>query len=280
MDYKYDVAFSFSGSDREYVEEVAQILKDNGVKVFYDKFEEIDLWGKDLGIHFDYVYRKAAKYCVPFISTSYKETIWANHEIKTAISRAIESNEEYILPTRFDDVEIEGIRPTLGFIDLRETSPSQLAEKIILKLGKEPSIPIIEKEQESNGEIYLAANMVISEVYGFVGGSLGVTITNIEKDHRFFNQPYFKLSEDFENGVDTFYATKMLRPLQFPVKLEYGEVASVDYELVTNSLDMIWNKLSEDSTVQAIVTTTVGERYKSNLVPIANIRKLLEQKDN
>jgi hypothetical protein len=277
MEYKYDVAFSFSVNDREYVDNVAKILKENGIKVFYDKFEEINLWGKDLGLHFDYVYRKAAKYCVIFISTSYKETIWTNHEIKTAISRAIESNEEYILPVRFDNVEIEGIRPTLGFIDLRNISPSQFAEKVIFKLGKEPTIPIIEKEQDSNGGIYLAANMIISNAYGFVGSSLGVTITNIEKNHRYFNQPYFKLSEDFDEGIDTFYATRMLRPLQFPVKLEYGQVASVDYELAINSLDMIWNKLSEDSTVQAIVTTTVGERYKSNSVPVANIRKLLEK---
>lgn len=121
MEYKYDVAFSFSGDDREYVEEVAQILKDNGVAVFYDMFERIDLWGKDLGMHFDYVYRKAAKYCVPFISATYKEKIWTNHEIKTAISRAINSNEEYILPARFDDTEIDGIRPTIGYLDLKKS---------------------------------------------------------------------------------------------------------------------------------------------------------------
>jgi len=58
MDYKYDIALSFAGEDREYVDKVATILKNNNVKVFYDKFEEVDLWSKDLGIHFDYVYRR------------------------------------------------------------------------------------------------------------------------------------------------------------------------------------------------------------------------------
>ena len=279
MEYKYDVAFSFSGDDREYVEEVAQILKDNGVAVFYDMFEQIDLWGKDLGMHFDYVYRKAAKYCVPFISATYKEKVWTNHEIKTAISRAINSNEEYILPARFDDTEVDGIRPTIGYLDLKKISPSQLAEKIILKLGKEPSIPVVEKEQENDGLVYLSVNVIMSEYYGFSGGSLGVTITNIEKEHRYFNQPYFKLSQAFEGGTDAFYGTKMLRPVQFPVKLEYGEVASVDYELVLNSLEAIWNKLPEDATVQAILTTTIGEKYKSNLVPVSDIRKVLKVKN-
>ena len=36
MDYKYDIALSFAGEDREYVEKVATLLKENGVRVFYD----------------------------------------------------------------------------------------------------------------------------------------------------------------------------------------------------------------------------------------------------
>jgi len=46
--YKYDIALSFAGEDREYVEQVAILLKRFGVKVFYDKFEESNLWGKNL----------------------------------------------------------------------------------------------------------------------------------------------------------------------------------------------------------------------------------------
>ncbi len=40
----YDVALSFAGEDRDYVEEVATILKSFKVRVFYDKFEETNLW--------------------------------------------------------------------------------------------------------------------------------------------------------------------------------------------------------------------------------------------
>ena len=49
--YQYDVALSFAGEDREYVEDVATFLKGFGVKVFYDKFEQADLWAKDLYKH-------------------------------------------------------------------------------------------------------------------------------------------------------------------------------------------------------------------------------------
>lgn len=56
MEFEYDIALSFAGENREYFEKVAQILKDKGFRIFYDKFEEDNLWGRDLGIHFDYVY--------------------------------------------------------------------------------------------------------------------------------------------------------------------------------------------------------------------------------
>lgn len=271
MEYKYDIAFSFSGDDREYVEQVAKTLRDNGIKVFYDMFEQIDLWGKDLGIHFDFVYRKAAKYCIPFISETYKKKIWTNHEIKTAIARAINSNEEYILPARFDDTEIEGIRPTIGYIDLRNFTPEQLANAILSKLRKEPSIPIVEKMQDDVGKIYLATNVLISEFKGVIGASLVVSITNINKENRYFNEPYFKLSEPFDKGADTFYLLDKLRPATFPAKLEYGEVVTVDYKLDPNSLEYIWKKLPANATVQAIVTTTVGEKFKSNLVKVESV---------
>jgi len=48
---KYHVALSFAGEDRAYVERVATQLVSEGVTVFYDKFEEATLWGKNLYSH-------------------------------------------------------------------------------------------------------------------------------------------------------------------------------------------------------------------------------------
>lgn len=137
--YDYDVALSFAGEDREYVEQVAEILKKRHVCVFYDKFEEIDLWGKDLYVHLDEVYRLKARYCVMFISKHYARKLWTNHERRSAQARAFQENKEYLLPARFDDTEIPGIRPTVGYVDLRITSSSQLAEKVIAKLEQSSS---------------------------------------------------------------------------------------------------------------------------------------------
>jgi hypothetical protein len=68
------------------------------------------LWGKDLYEHLDYIYGRAARYCVLFISNDYAKKVWTTHERRSAQARALEEHEEYILPARFDDTEV----PALG----------------------------------------------------------------------------------------------------------------------------------------------------------------------
>ena len=49
---EFDIALSFASENRDYVDQVANLLRDSGVKVFYDLFEEANLWGKNL---YDYL---------------------------------------------------------------------------------------------------------------------------------------------------------------------------------------------------------------------------------
>lgn len=132
----YDVVFSFAGEDRAYVQEVATHLKENKAKVFYDDFEEVALWGKDLGEHFGHIYRRGGRYCVLFLSKHYARKPWTQHERRFAISRAMDEKKEYILPVRFDDTEIPGIAPTVKFLSLSDKTPQQLAELLLEKIGK------------------------------------------------------------------------------------------------------------------------------------------------
>lgn len=132
----YDVALSFAGEDREYVEQVANILHQLGIKVFYDKYEEANLWGKDLYTHLDDVYQRKSEYCVIFISKHYKNKLWTNHERESAQARAFQERREYILPVRFDATEIPGVRPTTSYLNIENRSPKDLAYLIIEKLGR------------------------------------------------------------------------------------------------------------------------------------------------
>lgn len=131
----YDVVFSFAGEDRSYVEKVARYLRAKGVKTFYDKFEVAHLWGRDLAEHFDMIYGTSGRYCVIFISENYVKKMWTRHERRTALARALKEHGEYILPARFDDTQVDGIRSTLAYIPLDELKPSEFARHILKKLG-------------------------------------------------------------------------------------------------------------------------------------------------
>lgn len=53
--YDYDIALSFAGEDRAYVEEIATEFKNHDIRVFYDKFEVANLFGKDLCQYLSYI---------------------------------------------------------------------------------------------------------------------------------------------------------------------------------------------------------------------------------
>ena len=130
----FDIALSFAGEDRAYVDAVANDLRNRGVKVFYDLFEEADLWGKDLYAHLSEIYQKRAKYTVMFISEAYNRKLWTNHERRAAQAKAFQEAQEYILPARFDDTEIPGVLPTVGYVSLRGRTPEELSSLIVKKL--------------------------------------------------------------------------------------------------------------------------------------------------
>ena len=133
---RYDIVLSFAGEDRGYVEEVAEFLNERGVVVFYDKYEQVTLWGKNLHEHFDRIYRQQARYCVMFISRHYVDKVWTQHERRAAFARAIAERMEYVLPVRFDDTEVPGLNPVVGYLDLEGVSPRRLGEMILQKLGR------------------------------------------------------------------------------------------------------------------------------------------------
>ncbi len=133
--FDYDVCLSFAGDDRRYVAAVAAALKRQGIRVFYDEYEEVALWGKDLYEHLHVVYSQLARYCVVFISKRYAEKLWTTHERRSAQERAFKEHSEYILPARFDGTRLPGLRDTIGYIDLTSRAPEVFAKLIVAKIG-------------------------------------------------------------------------------------------------------------------------------------------------
>lgn len=132
---EYDIALSFAGEDRIYVEEVANLLRSKGIKIFFDEFEEANLWGKNLYDYLSDIYSKKAMYTVMFISQHYERKLWTNLERQAMQSKAFKEKSEYILPVRFDETEIPGLLSTVSYISLKEKSPVELVDLICKKLS-------------------------------------------------------------------------------------------------------------------------------------------------
>lgn len=118
--YDYDVAISFAGEEREIAKSIALGLRDKNFSVFFDEFESSMMWGSDLGQLLDVIYRKKSHFCMVLISRSYQQKIWTKHEFRSALSRRITENPNYILPIRIDNTELDGLQPTTGYVRYKE----------------------------------------------------------------------------------------------------------------------------------------------------------------
>jgi hypothetical protein len=133
----YDVAISFAGPERPLAETLAERVRAAGLEVFYDAFYADQLWGKDLAVFFDEVFRQKARFCVILVSKEYVARDWTNHERRSAVARMITSKgQEYILPVKVEEVELPGLQPTIGYLALKDTPIEKVAEILIAKLTR------------------------------------------------------------------------------------------------------------------------------------------------
>ena len=133
--WRWDVALSFAGAQRDYVEQVAAALKARGVRCFYDADEQIELWGKYLAEELPAIYGEQAATVVVFVSAEYAARDWTRHERRAALGRAVRERREYVLPARFDDTPLPGLLSDMVTVDLRTRTPQQFAAMIAGKLA-------------------------------------------------------------------------------------------------------------------------------------------------
>lgn len=131
---EFDFALSFAGEDRPDALKIKEELERHGLRVFYDKDQEANLWGKDLYSYLSSIYSEKAIYCIMIISKAYAAKLWTSHERKSAQAKAFKEKREYILPVRLDDTEIEGLLETVHYLDLRKESHRDIASKAVSKL--------------------------------------------------------------------------------------------------------------------------------------------------
>jgi hypothetical protein len=134
--FEYDVALSFAGEDRTHAEALAMAIRSAGFRVFYDAYEQGELWGADLYERLHEVYSRKARYCVLFASKHYAQKVWTTHERRAAQERALtERAAGYILPIRVDDTTIPGLQQSIGYLPISMGIPA-IARMLTAKLAR------------------------------------------------------------------------------------------------------------------------------------------------
>lgn len=189
MKYQYDVCLSFASEQVSYVELVYEKLKRNNIKVFFDRSSDIEteLWGSNLLEHFYNVYKKQSQYCVMFISKEYANKAWTRFERRSALERAFEEDEIYILPVRFDKTELPGFHKVTKYINANEKSPEELGNIIINKIKNNNT-----NETETN----FSLSSIVDIINAYCAKTNSSFVTKIDSSNRLL---LFRNAEDMGN---------------------------------------------------------------------------------
>lgn len=133
--YVYDVAVTFAGEDRDFVEAVVRDVASAGYKVFYDQDEQVTLWGEELTEFFPKIYEERSRYAVMFVSRHYAEKPWTRLERRSVLVRALNQPTPYLLPVRLDSTQLTGLRETISYLDGTRIGAKGVAMAIRQKLG-------------------------------------------------------------------------------------------------------------------------------------------------
>jgi len=153
----FDVAFSFSGKERNFVRQVKDYLEQRGISVFMDEDYSITIWGNDLEKTFDYLYSGHAQYYIIFVSENYIKNLNTFFEFSAILKTLYEKGTSRILQILLDDVTLNFL-PPIGAIKISNYDSGQAGEFIIKKIQGEPLMEIFQYLTQQLDKRYININ--------------------------------------------------------------------------------------------------------------------------
>ncbi len=132
---EFDLAFSFAGEQRDYVERTVRACQNLGLKVFYDKDHNNEWWGQNFIREQRSVYTSKTRYFVPFISTDYLAKPIPMDEFSAAMMTAVKQGDGYVLPVLMDDAKVPAdlMHPHIHYLHAKDFTPEGLATELARK---------------------------------------------------------------------------------------------------------------------------------------------------
>lgn len=153
--HKYDLAVSFAGEERNYVEQTVRACQALGMSVFYDKDKTNEWWGGNFIRAQRTIYSSQTRFFVPFLSANYLAKPIPMDEFSAAMMTAVKQGNGYILPVLVDDTRIpaELLHPHIQYLRASQYTPEELARQLQQKVqtakaeGQRPADigPVVEK---------------------------------------------------------------------------------------------------------------------------------------
>lgn len=119
----HDIAVSFPDSERDYVAQVVEALRERGMSVLFERDRTNDWWGRNVsggnGTH--------VQYFVPFVAAD---------EFSSAMLAAVKSGDGYVLPVLTGDTPADLLHPHVHYLRRSEYSVDQLADALVDKVDQ------------------------------------------------------------------------------------------------------------------------------------------------
>lgn len=134
MSTKYDVALSFAGEDRAIAREIAESLKKENIKVFFDEYSSAELWGRSLYDYLEKVYTDS-KLCIVLFSKNYSERQWTHNELRNLIAHSRSRPSFSILPIHIGDAPVPRDLASVAYVQWDSVSSQQLTQMVKERLA-------------------------------------------------------------------------------------------------------------------------------------------------
>lgn len=130
--HQFDVALSFPGEIRNYIEPVVAELERNigHNSYFYDNNYVSQLARPSLDVLLQDIYRNRSKLVVVFLCSDYQEKEWCGIEFRAIKEIMMQRENDRVMFVKMDEGEVDGVFKTDGYIDGQKYSPADVARFI------------------------------------------------------------------------------------------------------------------------------------------------------
>lgn len=132
--FRYDLAISYAGEDRERIEGIVEKLRRKKIRLFYDIDRRSDLWGRNLRSELDLIYGSQARFVLAFVSRPYLKKPWTLYELDVC-RRRLAHDSAHLLLVVDGTATLPDELSEVAHLDTRRASPQDIIDLIVSKLG-------------------------------------------------------------------------------------------------------------------------------------------------